>query len=183
MFDSRIPQEDYEPTWLSDNKGPLTFSNGLRMGHDANSKANADYQKAAPDLRSEFTAEPRRRWMTLSGLGWTKTELTAGVQGPDAGAVPRRVYYPPVFDCRIVTTGPGLSAKAVLAILTSKPEKPSTAGQPLRFSNGTRTSHSEESKALQAYERRVASGKEKIPGLVVEFTGPNGGKVVGPANN
>ena len=142
--------------WLPTQAGhtALTFSNGLKMAHNDASRACEAFVKGgrAEGLRATYESDP--------------VPVRVGVDTDN-----NIIYETPA---PVVATGDFLSWKpaALLEVLTGTGKAPARgSGQPLKFSNGTAVTHSDESRAHQAYQNAVAAGRKKVPGLKAEFSG------------
>lgn len=74
-----------------------------------------------------------------------------------------------VADGVEIKTDGGYSEKAIAAVLWAEPKRWVNRDQPLKFSNETAASHSDESRACAAYYKKVVAGKIEIPGFTATF--------------
>jgi hypothetical protein len=138
-------------------------------------------------LPAEGHEQDRAQWLpkqtghtalTFSnGLSMAHNETSAALDKYAKGNRPEGTYAAP--DGLTVKTAE-LSDRSLIALLSGKGGAPSKhQGQPLRFSNGTAATHSDDSRACQAYYNAVVGGRKTVPGLVCKFEW-DGGQVDGP---
>lgn len=129
-------------------------------------------------------AETRPQWLPRQA-GHTGLKFTNGLEmSHNAASKAAKAYDCPVAavfeaDGVQIKTDGSFSEKAIRTILTAKSSPYRATGQPLKFSNGTAVSHSDESRACADFANKVDKGRIIVKGLKAEFTGPNGQKVRG----